>query len=145
MRIIANALATSLLLVGSAAPGFAQSNNRPAVTIFRGGTAPTMVTNSPGTAAPATSGVTIMTGTPLVSTTPQQTSELPGASLATGNGANANAGLAAGATSPSGNTGMGNAAIGAGAGVSGGTVALPARGGAARPIGGGARGGVGVK
>lgn len=144
MRIIVNALATSLLLVGSAAPGFAQSGNRPAVTIFRGGTAPTMVTNSPATAAPTTNGVTIMTGMPIVSATPQQTAELPGASLATGNAANANAGLAAGTMGPSGNTGMGNAAISAGAGVSGGTVALPTRGAAARPIGGG-RGGVGFK
>lgn len=144
MRII-NALATALLLVGSAAPGFAQSNNRPTVTIFRGGTAPAMATNSPGTAAPAANGVTIMTGMPLVSTAPQQTAELPGASLATGNGANAIAGLAAGMPNPSGNTGMGNAAIGAGAGVSGGTVALPPRSGFARPAGGGARGGVGFK
>jgi len=145
MRILANALAASLLTLGSAAPSFAQSDNGSVVVIFRGGTTPTTMTNSRRLAAPATNGVTVMTGTPIVRATPQQTSELPGAALATGNGANANAGLAAGATNPSRNTAGGNAAIGAGAGMSGGTIARPARGGFGRPIGGGGRGGFGFK
>ena len=146
MRILVNALATSLLMVGSTAPSFAQNSNGPIVTIFRGGTAPTAATNSPGLAAPrAANGVTVMTGMPIVSPTPQQTAQLPGAALATGNGAAANAGLAAGATNPSGNSAMGNAALGAGAGMSGGTIASPIRGGFARPTGGGGRGGFGFK
>ena len=145
MRILVNALATALLTLGSAAPSFAQSDNGSLVIIFRGGTSPTAATNSPGIAAAAANGVTVMTGTPLVRATPQQTAEMPGAALATGSGANANAGLAAGLTSPNGTTAMGNAAIGAGAGVSGGTIAAPVRGGFARPIGGGARGGFGFK
>ena len=144
MRILVTPLAAALLIAGSAAPGFAQStDNGRTVTIFRGGTNATAASNLAGIAAPAANGVTIMSGLPLASTAPQQTAELPGASLATGNGANANAGLAAGAANPSGNTAMGNAAIGAGAGVSGGTIA-PARGGFARPSGG-ARGGLGLK
>ena len=145
MRILANALAASLLTLGLAAPSFAQSDNSSLVVIFRGSTTPTSVTNPAATAAPVTNGVTIMTGTPIVRAIPQQTSELPGASLATGNGANVNAGLAAGAMNPGGNSATGNAAIGAGAGVSSGTIAVPARGGFARPFGGGGRGGFGSK
>ena len=140
MRMLVTALATSLLVVGSAAPGFAQSD-RAAVTVLRGGTEPATAANSSGRAMPASNGVTIMTGIPLVSA-PQQTAALPGAALAAGNGANLNAGPAAGAMNPSGNTAMSDAAIGAGAGMGGGSIAAPARG-AGRAIGG--RGGGGLK
>ena len=145
VRILSYALALSLLMLGSAAPSFAQSNNAPIVTIFRGGATPTAGTNLSGMAAPTSTGVTVMTGMPIVSATPQQTSELPGAALATGNGASFNAGLGAGAANPNGNTAAGNAAMGAGAGVSGGTVMPPAGGGFARPVAGGTRGGFGFK
>ena len=144
MRILINALAISLVMVGSAAPSFAQSDNNLIVTIFRGGTAPASAANSAGRATPPTNGVTVMTGMPIVSATPRQTAELPGAAIATGNGANVNAGLGASGANRSGNTATGSAALGAGAGMSGGTVALPARGSAARPIAGG-RGGLGVR
>ena len=145
MRILVNASATALLMLGSAVPSFAQSDNGSLVTIFRGGTSPNAATNSLGIAAPAANGVTVMIGRPLVRATPQQTAEMPGAALATGNGANVNAGLATGVTIPSGTSAMGNAAIGAGAGVSGGTIAARPGGGFARPTGGGARGGFGFK
>jgi len=141
MRILANALAASLLTLGSAAPSFAQSDNSSLVVIFRGSTTPTSVTNSAGMAAPTTNGVTIMTGTPIVRALPQQTSEMPGAALATGSGANANAGLGSGAANPNGISATRNAAIGAGASTSGTAIARPARGGFSRPIGGGGRGG----
>jgi hypothetical protein len=145
MRLVANALATSLLIAGSAAPSFAQSGNSPIVTIFRGGTNATTATNSAGLAAPATSGVTIMTGMPMINATPQQTAELPTGPLAAGNGANVNAGFGAGAANSNGNSALGNAATGTRAGAGGATIAPPARGGGfARPSGGG-RGGFGAK
>jgi hypothetical protein len=126
MRILVNALAVSFLIAGSAAPSFAQSNNEPVVTIFRGATVPNTAANPPPNAPRAVNGVTIMTGLPIMSASPQamgaapvQTSQLPGAALATGNAP----------------------AVGAGAGMTGGTFAAPARGGGApRSIGGGARG-----
>jgi hypothetical protein len=131
--------------VGSAAPAIAQGDNGRVVVILRGSTAPTTVTNPAALAAPVTNGVTIMTGMPIMGATPRQTSELPGAPLATGNGAGANAGLGAGAANPSSNGATGNAAIGAGAGMSGGTIAPPARSGFGRPVGGVGRGGFGGK
>jgi|SRR5690349_18345340 hypothetical protein len=147
MRILVNTSALALLMLASAAPapGFAQSNNGATVTIFRGGTNSSAASTSTGMGARAVNGVTIMTGTPLLRTAPQQTAELPGAALATGNGVNANAALGAGAANSGGTTSMGNAALGAGAGATGGTIAAPARSGFARPSGGGARGGFGFK
>jgi hypothetical protein len=144
MRILINTSALALLMLASAAPGFAQSNNGSTVTIFRGGTNSSAAGNSAGIGAPAVNGVTIMTGMPLMRATPQQTAELPGASLATGNGANVDAALGAGAGNSGGTTAMGSAALGAGAGATGGTIAAPAHG-FARPSGGGARSGFGFK
>jgi hypothetical protein len=47
-----------------------------------------------GNAVPLTNGVMVMTGMPIMRATPQQTSGLPGAPLATGIGAGVNGGLA---------------------------------------------------
>jgi hypothetical protein len=93
MRILAKALATSLLILGSAAPSFAQSNNGPVVTIFRGGAKSSAATASSGLAARTTNGVTVIGGMPIVTALPPQTAELSGGSLVTGNGASANAAL----------------------------------------------------
>ncbi len=141
MRILVNALATSLLLIlGTTASSFAQSDNGSIITILRGGTRPITVTNLPGSAARITNGVTIMTGMPIVSASPQQTSELPGAALAAGN-----AGFGAGATNPSGNAAAGANRNPTGvnttrsAGRPGGTISAAPRGF------GGARGGFGFK
>jgi len=86
-------------LTGSAVPSFAQTDNVPIVTIFRGGTPPAIVPASPESTASVTGAVTIFAGTRIVVLTPQQTSELPGAALP----------------------------IGAAAGMSAGTIALPTR------------------
>lgn len=87
------ALAISLLVVGPALPSFAQTDYGPAVTIFRGGTAPIAVGNLPELPAPEGPVVTVMAGARIV--TVQQTAELPGTSLAIGAGAGMSAGTVA--------------------------------------------------
>ena len=149
MRILLTALATSILALGSSPPGFAQSNDGSVVTILKGGRTPSAMTNSLGTAAPASNGVTIMTGVPIV-VSPQQTAALPsgGAAIAPFNGTNASGGFGAGTTNPSDNfattSGANGNATGApstsgGSSSSGGTISAAPRG-----IGG-ARGGFGFK
>lgn len=149
MRILVTALATSILVFGSGPPSFAQSDNGSVVTILKGGRTPTAMTNSPGTTAPATNGVTIMTGVPIVAS-PQQTAGLPigGAAIAPMNGTNVSGSFGAGTTNPSdtfatapganGNATGASSASG-GSSSSGGTIS-----GAPRGIGG-ARGGFGFK